>query len=193
MITKKGDIAETLNCFFVDQQINLTSEVGLNDDLFTGARPPPPSPLSQVSETLNIPQIPKDKVVNPLLSIPVYKATGNDGVSTKLLRIAAPAIADSLCKLIYFCIDKQTFPTKWKVTKVTPIYKGQGSRDGENNYRPITVLPILYYTILYYTIRYHTIPYHTIPYHTIPYHTILYYTRSTFVITFATSFRKMFC
>ena len=163
IITNKGDIAETLNCFFVDQQINLTSQIGLNDDLSTGASPPPPSPLSQVSETLNIPQISKDKVVNPLLSILVYKATGNDGVSTKLLRTTAPAIADSLCKLIYFCIDKQTFPTKWKVSKVTPIYKGQGSRDGKNNYRPITVLAILYYT------------------------------RSTFVITFATSLRKMFC
>ena len=57
--------------------------------------------------------------------------------------IAAPAIADSLCKLINFCIEKQTFPKKWKVGKVTPIYKGQGNRDDKNNYRPITALPIL--------------------------------------------------
>ena len=92
---------------------------------------------------LNIPQISRDKVVNLLLSIPVYKATGNDGVSAKLLRIAAPAIADSLCKLINFCIEKQTFPTKWKVGKVTPIYKEQGNRDDKNNYRTITVLPLL--------------------------------------------------
>ena len=66
-----------------------------------------------------------------------------DGVSAKLLRIAAPAIADSLCKLINFCIDKQTFPTRWKVGKVTATYQGQGNRDDKNNYRPITVLPIL--------------------------------------------------
>ena len=112
------------------------------NDSSTGARPPPPPPLSQVCGTFNIPQISRDKVVN-LLSIPVYKATGNDGVSAKLLRIAAPAIADSLCKLINFCIEKQTFPTKWKVGKVTPIYKGQGNRDDKNNYRPITVLLIL--------------------------------------------------
>ena len=64
-------------------------------------------------------------------------------MSAKLLRIAAPAIADSLCKLINFCIDKQTFPTRWKVGKVSPIYQGQGKRDDKNNYRPITVLPIL--------------------------------------------------
>ena len=31
IITNKGDIAETLNCFFVDQQKNLTSQIGLNN------------------------------------------------------------------------------------------------------------------------------------------------------------------
>ena len=77
------------------------------------------------------------------LSVPLHKATGDDGFSAKLLRIAAPAIADFLCKLINYCIDTQTFPTKWKVGKVTPIYKGQGSHDDKNNYWPITVLPIL--------------------------------------------------
>ena len=73
----------------------------------------------------------------------MYKATGNDGVSAKLLRIAAPAIADSLCKLTNFCIEKQTFPAKWKAGKVTPIYKGQGKQDNKNNCWPITVLPML--------------------------------------------------
>ena len=143
IITNKGDIAENLNCFFVDQQKNLISQIGLYNDSSTGARPPPPSPVSQVFGTFNIPQISEDKVANLILSIPVYKVTGNDRVSAKLLRIAAPAIADSLCKLINFCIKKQNFPKKWKVGKVTPIYKGQGNRDNKNNYRPITVLPIL--------------------------------------------------
>ena len=123
IITNKGNIAETLNCFFVDQQKNLISQTGLNNDSSIRARAPPPAPLAQASGTFNIPQISKDKVVNLLLSIPVYKTTGNNGVSAKLLRIAAPAIADSLCKLINFCIEKQTFPTKWKVGKVTPIYQ----------------------------------------------------------------------
>ena len=78
IIANEGDIAEILNCFFVDQQKHLNSQFGLNNDSSTGARPPPPPSLSQVSGTFNIPQIPKDKVVNLLLSIPVYKTTGND-------------------------------------------------------------------------------------------------------------------
>ena len=31
----------------------------------------------------------------------------------------------------------------WKVAKLTPISKGNGSRDDKNNYSPISVLPIL--------------------------------------------------
>ena len=78
IIANKGDIAEILNCSFVDQQKHLTSQFGLNNDSSTEARPPPLPSLSQVSGTFNIPQISRDKVVNLLLSIPVYKTTGND-------------------------------------------------------------------------------------------------------------------
>ena len=137
------EIAETLNSFFLNQQNNLNPQSELKNDLRCQPKQPPSSSLYQVSGTLNLPQISKERVVDLLFSVPLHKATGDDGFSAKLLRIAAPAIADSLCKLINYCIDTQTFPTKWKVGKVTPIYKGQGSHDDKNNYRPITVLPIL--------------------------------------------------
>ena len=39
IITNKSDIAETLNCFFVDQQKNLTSQIGFNNYSSTGPRP----------------------------------------------------------------------------------------------------------------------------------------------------------
>ena len=83
------------------------------------------------------------RAVDLLLSVPEHKATSDDGVSTKLLRIAAPASADSLRQLINYCIDTQTSPTKWKVGKATPTYMEQGSYNDKNNYRPITVLLIL--------------------------------------------------
>ena len=69
-------------------------------------RKPPPTPY-QVSETWNLPLISKERIIELLLSVPLHKATGNDNVSAKLLGIVAPAIADSLCKLISYCIDTQ--------------------------------------------------------------------------------------
>ena len=39
-------------------------------------------------------------------------------------------------------INTKTFPTSWKVAKVSPLYKNN-SKDDPNKYRPISVVPIL--------------------------------------------------
>ncbi|KAL9985896.1 hypothetical protein ACROYT_G008349 [Oculina patagonica] len=75
-------------------------------------------------------------------AIPSGKATGVDGMSARLLKIAAPAIAPSLTRLINKCISNGVFPTVWKEAKVTPLHKGE-SKSEINNYRPISVLPVL--------------------------------------------------
>ena len=75
-------------------------------------------------------------------AIPSSKATGLDGISARLLKTAASAIAPSLSKLINICIAGGTFPSAWKEAKVTPIHKGNSKSD-KNNYRPISVLPVL--------------------------------------------------
>ena len=35
------------------------------------------------------------------------------------------------------------FPTKWKIAKVIPLYKGKGNKLDPKNYRPVAILPIL--------------------------------------------------
>ena len=88
------------------------------------------------------PTITPNQTKNLIEAIPSGKATGVDGVSALILKIAAPAIAPSLAKLINICIAHGTFPTAWKEVKVTPILK-QNSKSDKNNYRPISVLPVL--------------------------------------------------
>ena len=66
-------------------------------------------------------------------AIPSGKATGVDGVSARLQKIAAPAIAPSLTRLINTCISSGVFPTVWKEAKVTPLNKG-GSKSELNNF-----------------------------------------------------------
>ena len=138
-ITDKQTIAEILNSFFVDQPKNLVAALGLSSltvpSTVTSAR--------QNISAFDLPNITQKRVVELLLSIPTHKATGGDGISAKILRIAAPAIAPSLTKLLNHGLSTQTFPTIWKIAKVTPVFKGNGSRNDKNNYRPISVLPIL--------------------------------------------------
>ena len=88
------------------------------------------------------PTITPNQAKNLIEAIPSGKATGMDGVSARILKIAAPAIVPSLAKLVNICIARGTFPTAWKEAKVTPIHE-QNSKSDKNNYRPISVLPVL--------------------------------------------------
>ena len=51
---------------------------------------------------------------------------GLDGISPKLLRLGATAIAPSITWILNLSITTSTFPDHWKVGKVVAIYK-QGS------------------------------------------------------------------
>ena len=70
------------------------------------------------------------------------KSMGLDGIGASTLKLAAPAIADSITYISNLSIKTKSFLGKWKETKVTPIFK-KGKTDDCSNYRPISVLPIL--------------------------------------------------
>ncbi|EDO43579.1 predicted protein, partial [Nematostella vectensis] len=72
----------------------------------------------------------------------ISKATGLDGISAKLLKLAGPAIDMPLCKIINLSIKQSIFPTIWKQARVTPVFKA-GDHLDINNYRPISILSIL--------------------------------------------------
>ena len=59
---------------------------------------------------------------------------------SKLLQIAAPIIHRSLCFLFNKSLMTGQVPRDWKIAKVTPIYKGKGSKNDPTNYRPISVV-----------------------------------------------------
>lgn len=65
-----------------------------------------------------------------------------DGLDTKILKIACPAIVDKLTYLYNLCIDKQHFPSKFKIAKVIPLHKS-GETCNPSNYRPISILSVL--------------------------------------------------
>ena len=99
---------------------------------------------SKVSDGVqfNIPEVTRDKVLKFLSNIDISKATGCDQIGPRLLKIAAPFIVDSITYICNLSIKNSFFPDKWKVGKVTPLHKS-GSKDDVNNFRPISVLPIL--------------------------------------------------
>ena len=90
----------------------------------------------------SVPEISCEKVEKYLRNIDLTKATGSDNIGPRLLKLAAPFISDSLTYICNQSIINSTFPDKWKEGKVRPLHKN-GPKDDTNNYRPISVLPVL--------------------------------------------------
>ena len=90
-------------------------------------------------------EIPSIEILNVskyLLNIDVTKATGTDNIGPRLLKIAAPYIVSEITYICNKSIDTSSYPCKWKEAKVSPLHK-QGPHDDVNNYRPISILPVL--------------------------------------------------
>ena len=88
-----------------------------------------------------LPAISVDFVCKEIDLMSEKKATGLDDVSCKLLKIAKPAIVNSLTYIMNLSLKTGVFPDTWKQAKVTPLHKGGDM--SVNNFRPITILPIL--------------------------------------------------
>ncbi|XP_078621296.1 uncharacterized protein LOC144887771 [Branchiostoma floridae x Branchiostoma japonicum] len=80
------------------------------------------------------------EVLTVLQSLQVNKAPGPDGIPNRLLKEAAPEICDSLRCLFNNSLATGLFPTEWKQSNLTPVYK-KGDKNDPFNYRPISLLP----------------------------------------------------
>ena len=74
-----------------------------------------------------------------LKQLKTRKATG---ISSRLLKLTAPGVARSLTQLFNYSLKTGEIPSEWKSANITPVLK-KGRKEDVNNYRPISVLPIV--------------------------------------------------
>ena len=86
--------------------------------------------------------ITEDYVFDQICNFQNNKSPGLDNFHARLLKLAAPVICHSLAYICNLSLITGTFPTEWKLAKVTPIYK-DGCKSDVGNYRPISVLNII--------------------------------------------------
>ena len=81
------------------------------------------------------------EVYSELKRLKLGKASGPDGQSNELLKIASRSLAPSMTMLFNKILRSSTYPDLWKRANVSPIYK-KGNRQEKNNYRPVSLLPV---------------------------------------------------
>ena len=75
-----------------------------------------------------------------LSSLDTTKSIGDDNISPHVLKSCSSALCRPLTALFRRICCTSTFPTSWKISRITPVYK-KGARSDPVNYRPIAVLP----------------------------------------------------
>ena len=84
---------------------------------------------------------PRD-IFNILKSLKRKKSSGYDEIPASLIIDGAGVLCEPLSYMINRSLDNSLFPESEKCAKITPIYKS-GERSEMDNYRPISVLPVL--------------------------------------------------
>ena len=85
-------------------------------------------------------EISEEAVKKLLLSLGDVSTVDVLGFDGKLLFHACNIISPILCKFFNLSIELKTVLQDWKLSRVTPVYKGKGSREEFSNYRPISVI-----------------------------------------------------
>merc|ERR1711867_303632 len=86
--------------------------------------------------------ITKEEIIKSVTELKSNASPGYDEITPKLLKLTLPLISEVLLDIFNSSFRNDIFPSRMKIAKVVPIFK-KGNRSDVNNYRPISLLPIL--------------------------------------------------
>ena len=78
-------------------------------------------------------------VLSVLINLDPSKAPGPDLIHNRILKASANVLSEPLSILFNRSINESKFPTPWKISHITPIFK-KGDTSKCTNYRPISLL-----------------------------------------------------
>ena len=87
-------------------------------------------------------EVTEESILEYISSIPNDKSI-NDEVPVKIYKHIMPSIIAPLTHIVNMSLTTGVMPTACKNALLTPVFKGEGSKDDPSNYRPISILPLL--------------------------------------------------
>lgn len=133
--TNPNEICEQFNKYYLNltsqsSNSNKNPENKINHNLITNPN------------TIFLTPIDSHDMFNFIKSLKNKNSTGYDLINTKMIKLSSTYISSPLCYIVNLCLTEGHFPNRLKYSIVKPLYK-KGKRIDINNYRPITLIPIL--------------------------------------------------
>ena len=98
--------------------------------------PPTKDPITGIDVLENV-IMTEERIKYEIGRIHEYSAPGPDNVTNKTLIELTNEIAKPLAILFTKSMEQGKIPEDWRLSNVTPIYKGKGSKSQPGNYRPV--------------------------------------------------------
>lgn len=136
--TSQQESIDYINKFFVGVGANLANKIPPNIPDF-------PETLlfgRAVVDSFFLSETNCDEVEYIIMNLKSCNSAGWDGISTKVLKAIKKVIAHPLVYIFNRCLSEGVFPSALKRSVVIPIFKS-GERTCINNYRPISILPVV--------------------------------------------------
>ena len=157
--SNENEVAKTFNDFFSNIVKNLKiPEYQCEDDLHNRLSSHPalqailkyrnhPSinnirNSSQRFSSFYFSQVDTNTVLKEIRRLSAKKAVQDTDIPVKVLKENAEFFAEQICRQFNEAICSSKFPATFKFANVTPVFK-QGTRNLKDNYRPISILPII--------------------------------------------------
>ena len=129
------ETADKFNDFFASIGSNLAEKIGTTDGNES-------IQVNHVNDQFCFDFISPEFVFDEICKMDSNKSPGISNFDVRFLKLTAPVICKSLAYICNLSFHTSCFPNDWKLAKITPIHK-DGDKYDVNNYRPISVLPVL--------------------------------------------------
>lgn len=131
--TIEGDenVANCFNKFFIEVGRNIHSEIGTDVGSCSYQNTPNSLYLKPVTHA---------ELILQISSMKNSSSAGEDRITSKTIKAVHTGILTPLEHIINLCFSSSVIPKEWKLSTVTPVYKGSGSSALLTNYRPISVI-----------------------------------------------------
>lgn len=133
---------EVLNDHFVNVPVSLSSDFKGNDGNYCNMLHEYPRPQNIIENDFKWKVLEPQLVRDVVMKLSSSRSEDIYGLSNYVFRQIVDAILLPLTCLINSVLTQGVFPDSLKYCKVTPIFK-KGKKESPENYRPITIIPIL--------------------------------------------------